>query len=343
MQNTASYLNDVHAELAPSDDTLSAARSRRDEVLAEARSYSGALRTYISGSIAHRTANQDTDADCGVVLDRRSYPRLGPDGEREGPNQIVEDVRELLRERLKEDHPDIRFRVTKRAIQVSFNEPLDDGTDPSVDLIVALTRKNGQGLWIPNNETKGWDASHPEYHTKVLTDDPADLRRVRAKVIRLAKGWNTQFAQPSLCSFNIEALALSCITEEHGVPDGLAELFRFAASDLKKRLTPDPAGVSKPIKLLMDRDVVVGRLKRAAKQVKDALDNDDDKEKVQEAMAGLYPNYVSPPSGSASKEAIASALRSGSPALGVSGGALSLGGSGGPSVKPTRSWGSERA
>ena len=212
-----------------------------------------------------------------------------------------------------------------------------------MDLIVALTRENGQGLWIPNNETGGWDASHPECHTKILTDDPAGLRRVRAKVIRLAKGWNTQFAEPGLCSFNIEALALSCITEKHSVPDGLTELFRFAASDLKKNLTPDPANVSKPIKLLMDRDVVVGRLKRAAKRMKDALDNDDDKTKVQEAMAGLYWNYVSPPDGSASKEAIASALRGGSPALGVSGGALSLGGSGGPSLKPTRSWGSERA
>ena len=341
MQNTASYLNDVHAELAPSDDTLSTARSRRDEVLAKARSYSGVLRTYISGSIAHRTANQDTDADCGVVLDRRSYPSLGPDGEGEAPNKIVEDVREFLREHLKEDHPDIRFRVTKRAIQVSFNEPLDDGTDPSVDLIVALTRKNGQGLWIPNNETKNWDASDPEYHTKVLTDDPADLRRVRAKVIRLAKGWNTQLTQPGLCSFNIEALALSCITEEHGVPDGLGEFFRYAASDLKKRLTPDPAGVSKPIKLLMDRDVVVGRLERAAKKMRDALDNDDDKERVQEAMAGLYPNYISPPSGGNAKEAIASALRRASPALGVSGGALSFGG--GPSLKPTRSYGSEHS
>ena len=343
MQNTASYLNDVHAELAPSNDTLSTARSRRDEVLAKARSYSGALRTYISGSIAHRTANQNTDADCGVVLDRRSYPSLGPDGEGEAPNKIVEYVRELLREHLREDHPDIRFRVTKRAVQVSFNEPLDDGTDPSVDLIVALTRKNGQGLWIPNNETEDWDASDPEYHTKALTADPAGLRRVRAKVIRLAKGWNTQLAQPGLCSFNIEALALSCITEEHGVPDGLAEFFRYAASDLKKRLTPDPAGVSKPIKLLMDRDVVVGRLERAAKKMRDALDNDDNKENVQEAMAGLYPKYISPPSGSDSREAIASALRSGSPMLGVSGGALSLGGSGGPSIKSTRSWGSERS
>ena len=324
MQNTASYLNDVHAELAPSDDTLSTARSRRDEVLAKARDYPGTLRTYISGSISHRTANQDTDADCGMVLDRRSYPKLGPDGVGEAPNQIVEEVRECLRESLKEDHPYIRFRVTKRAIKVSFNEPLDDGTDPSVDLIVALTSK-GQGLWIPNVKARDWDASDPEYHTKVLTDDPAELRRVRAKVIRLAKGWNTQFAEPGLCSFNIEALALSCIGEEHGVPDGLAEFFRFAASDLKKHLTPDPAGVSKPVKLLLERDAVVGRLNGAAEHMRDALDNDDDKTKVQEAMASLYWKYVDPPEGSNSKEAIASALRSGSPALGVLGGALSLG------------------
>ncbi len=340
MQNTASFLNDVHAELAPSDDTLPAARSRRDEVLAKARSYPGTLRTYKSGSIAHRTANQDTDADCGVVLDRRSYPRLGPDGEEEGPNQIVGDVRESLRDELKEDRPDIRFRVTKRAIQISFNEPLDDGSDPSVDLIVALTRK-GQGLWIPNNESKGWDASDPEYHTKVLTADPAGLRRVRAKVIRLAKGWNTQYAEPGLCSFNIEALALSCIDEEHGVPDGLAEFFGFAASDLKRHLTPDPAGVSNPIKLLKDRDIVVGRLEHAAGFMLDALDNDDDRAKVQEAMASLYWKYVDPPAERDSKEAVASALRSRTSVLGVSGGALSLGNTSTTSLKPTRSYGSE--
>lgn len=340
MQNTASYLNDVHAELAPSDATLSSARNRRDDVLKAARKYPGTLRTYISGSIAHRTANHDTDADCGVVLDRRSYPELGPDGEGGGPKDIVEDVRGFLREELKDDHPDIRFRVTKRAIKISFNEPLEDETDPSVDLIVALTRK-GQGLWIPNNETGSWDPSDPEYHTKVLTADPAGLRHVRARIIRLGKGWNTQYAHPGLCSFNIEALALTCINEEHGVPDGLAEFFRFAASDLKRNLTPDPAGVSKPIKLLKDRDAVVARLQRASKAMKEALENDDDKAKVQEAMASLYWKYVDPPAGSDSKEAFASALRSGKPALGVSAGSLSLGNSGVQSIKSTRSYGSE--
>ena len=340
MQNTAAILNDVHAELAPSDDTLTAVRSRRDDVLARCRDFPGALRTYNSGSIAHRTANHDTDADCGVVLDRRSYPMLGPDGEGEGPNQIVDDFRQSLRDRLKESYSDIRFRVTKRAIKITFNQPLADGSDPTVDLIVALTRI-GKGLWIPNIETRNWDASHPEYHTKVLTDEPAGLRRVRAKIIRLAKGWNTQYAEPGLCSFNIEALALICICEEHGVPDGLAELFRFSASDLKRHLTPDPAGVSKPIKLLQDREVVVSRLQKAAKWMGIALENDDDKTEVQDAMASLYWKYVEPPAGSESKEALASVLRSGKPVLGVSGGALSLNKTGTTSIKSTRSYGSE--
>ena len=340
MQNTASYLNDVHADLAPSDATLSAARSRRDEVLKAARKFPGTLRTYISGSIAHRTANHDTDADCGVVLDRRSYPKLGPDGEGGGPKDIVEDVRASLREELKDDHPDIRFRVTKRAIKISFNEPLDDETDPSVDLIVALTRK-GQGLWIPNNDAGSWDASDPEYHTKVLTADPAELRRVRVKVIRLAKGWNTQYAEPGLCSFNIEALALTCIEDEHGVPDGLAELFRFAAKDLKRRFTPDPAGVSKPVKLLQDRNIVVGRLEKASKSMKTALDNDDNPDALQEAMASLYWKYVDPPSGSKSKAGFASALRSGKTPLSISAGTLGLGAGTAPALKNTRSYGSE--
>lgn len=340
MQNTAAILNDVHSELAPSDETLSAVRSRRDDVLARCNDFPGTLRTYISGSIAHRTANQDTDADCGVVLDRRSYPDLGPDGNGEGPNQIVDYFRQFLRDRLKEYYPDIRFRVTKRAIKISFNQPLADGSDPTVDLIVALTRIE-QGLWIPNNEAMNWDASHPEYHTKVLTADPAGLRRVRAKVIRLAKGWNTQYAEPGLCSFNLEALALSCIGEEHGVPDGLAELFRFAASDLKKHLTPDPAGVSKPIKLLLDRKTVIGRLRKAAKFMESALENDDDKTQVQDAMASLYWNYVDPPAESESKEAFAFAIRNRKPVLGVSGGTLSLGNTSTTSIKPTRSYGSE--
>src|SRR3712207_8758808 len=55
------------------------------------------------------------------------------------------------------------FRSTpqKRSILIEFNEPIDD-EDPSVDLIVALTRAAG-GLWIPQLH-----ADRSEEHTSEL-------------------------------------------------------------------------------------------------------------------------------------------------------------------------------
>ena len=37
------------------------------------------------------------DADCGIVLDRRTWKSLGPDGDNIGPNDVVEDVRQFVR------------------------------------------------------------------------------------------------------------------------------------------------------------------------------------------------------------------------------------------------------
>ena len=99
----------------------------------------------------------------------------------------------------------------------------------------------------------------------------------------------------------------------------------------------------KPIKLLIDRDTIVGRLERATDFLDDAIDNDDDKIKVQEAMANLYWKYIDPPPGSNSKAAYAHSLRRNSSLVGVAGGALGLGASGTSPFKSTRSYGSERS
>ena len=99
--------------------------------------------------------------------------------------------------------------------------------------------------------------------------------------------------------------------------------------------------VYKSLKLLEDRNIVVGRLEKAAKSMRTALDNDDDPEALQEAMASLYWKYVDPPGGSNSKAAFASALRGGKTPLSVSAGVLNLGASPGPALKRTRSYGSE--
>lgn len=296
MSHTADLLEYVLGCLHPGDQVISAARARRDEVLGVVGRWDGCLRTYWSGSIAHRTANFDTDADCGIVLDRRTHPAFGPDGDGAGPKDIVEDIRQFLRAELAREHPDIRFRVTKRAIKVTYGEPVPDekGADPSVDLIVALTRRDAPGLWIPNLEQGRWDPSDPEHHTTLLTADPKALRQKRAHVIRLAKGWNVARSQPAVCSFNIEALALQSIQQGTEDAEALAIFFEHAAADLKKRQTPDPAGVSPPIKTLIDRQTAAERFSKAGVQLREALKHDSDECAVRSALSKLFEDHVDP-------------------------------------------------
>ncbi len=339
MNHIDEILVDIQTQIAPSDETLETVRNRRGEVLSIVGRYKGSLRTYTSGSIAHRTANDDTDADCGLVLDRRSYLELGPDGDGGAPNDIVEDVRCFIRDRLKQHHSEVAFRLTKRAIKITYNEPLPDDSDPSVDLIVALTRASG-ALWIPNLERKGWDASDPECHTRLLTTEPAGLRRLRSKVIRLAKAWNKQYSQPGLCSFNIEALALEAIKQEMSTADGLAALLDFGAKDLAKRRTPDPAGVSAPIKTLVDRETIAGRLKRTVETLNAAIESDSEND-ARDALADMYWVYIEPSPGSSSKASFAQALRRGNSAINVIPGGIAVSSLKGIPLKTTRAYGGD--
>ena len=314
MGHTQRILDDVRGKIAPSDDTLKAARARRDEVLGALKDFKGNLRSYASGSIGHRTANDDTDGDCGVVLDRRTYPELGPDGDKVGPEDIVEEARKQVRESLSEAHPRLATRLSKRAITIKFDEPLTadkDAPDPSVDLIMALTRRQADGLWIPNRNTKSWDAAHPEKHTEMLTNPPADLRRLRARTVRLVKAQNKQYSEPGLASFNVEALALECITEVQSLAEAVTTWFEYAAKQIEKGNTKDPAGVSGPIKLLQDRDIVVQRLEKAAKHMRAALDNDEDEDAVTESLSLVFWKYVQNNASDSSKAGLAAALRGG--------------------------------
>ncbi len=344
MGPTNRLLDDVRAQIAPADDTLSAARGRRDDTLNAAKKFEGALRTYNSGSIGHGTANDDTDADCGVVLDRRSHPSLGPDGDGEGPSDIMERVRGLVRDQLLATYPNLTTRLSKRAIILKFDQPVgtdEDAPDPSVDLIVALTRKDAPGLWIPNRDNESWDASHPERHTELLADPPAEIRRVRARTVRLAKAWNKQYRSPGLSSFNIEALALECVTEALSIGEAVTTWFEHAASEIERADTGDPAGVSLPIRLLEDREIVVSRLQTAAGHMRTALDNDDDEGVVTEELAAVFWKYIDKPAGEQSKATMASALRSGNSAFNKAG--QYAAGAAVSTLKTTRSFGDGNA
>jgi hypothetical protein len=315
---TRNLLDDVRSQIAPDDAALREARARRDTTRAAAKDFDGVRHSFASGSLAHGTANcpiherdKGLDADTGVVLDRRSHPTLGPDAEdQDGPTPIVEAMRDHLRRELRPDYPQVKFRITKRAILITFHEPLASGEDPTVDLVVGLERAGKPGLWIPNTETEAWDPSDPEEHTRLLTTkyDPKALRVTRARAIRLAKAENKRTAVPPLCSFNLEAFGLMFVEQGMDEPAALLALWEEGARDLRHRLTPDPADVSGDIKVV-DRQRARDRLQFAAGRLAQALDHDDDEAKVRAALQPLWPDFIPERPGEASKARTAAALR----------------------------------
>jgi hypothetical protein len=335
-------LSDIRGQIATDDTVLAEARERRNLVAASAMGIGGALRRFSSGSVAHGTVNKPvTDADGGIVLDRRSYPDLGPDGNDDGPHEVAKELIELVGPKVRSKYPKAKVKRSRRGLLVTFSEPLGDDEDPTVDMIFTLTRKDEEGLWIPDLENGTWTASDPEKHTELFTAGTRALRALRARVTRLGKAWNKQWADGdrALSSFNIEALVWEFITDSSmSLDDAMAGWFRYAHDELKKGRTKDPAGVSDPIRLLLPKDTVVKRLGHAADRLEHALAHEDDEDAVREDLASVFHGYVDPPAGS--KAATAAAVRRGNQGIGASAIGIVVGGE--KAMKTTRAYGARR-
>jgi len=334
MGHCDNVLSDVRNQIDASDAPLAEARTRLALVREIAVGFPGALRTYPSGSIAHHTMIAPvTDGDGGVVLDRRIYPELGPDGGGEEPRVVTEKLCGLLGPQIRESYPRARCGTSKRGPKIYFGKPIED-QDPTVDLVVALTRRKGDGLWIPNLEKNTWEASDPERHAALFNGGALAIRRTRRQVIRLAKAWNRQFSEPAFCSFHLSALALESVQGGLGLPAALGQFFSDAAASLRQGSTADPAGVSPPIKLRVSRDVAIGRLDKATDAVSSALEHDDDLQAVQSSLATVFWDYIDAPEVSP----LAAAVRTLRPRTPVTTTTLGLGGAA-ALVKPARAYG----
>lgn len=287
-------LAEVRKQIEPTDEPLNEARKRLQLVRDAADSFPGRNRTYRSGSLAVHTMNEPvTDGDGGLVLNRTNYPHLGPDGGGEIPDVVVEDLRNHIGPIIRRTYPNAVVSLSKRGPKVHFHQPLPDGQDPTVDLVVALTRKEGNGLWIPNLKTSKWEPSHPERHVELLNGDTPSFRSIRRKVIRLAKAWNkSTFSTPLAASFVLSVWVWEFLEPGTGVATGLRTLFTKAADRIESgESTVDPAGVSADLQIDIGDASAVIRLRKAA----DALDvaiNADTLEDAQSALAIVFPKYI---------------------------------------------------
>lgn len=319
MGYTQEMLDKVSEKIAAPEAPLKEARVRLALVRATANGFEGALRTYQSGSLAHHTViDPVSDGDGGLVLDRVKHTTLGPEGKGESPSEIVSKICGLLGPELRKTYPNARCSTSKRGPKISFGQPVSlpnsrEAQDPFVDLVVALTRREGSGLWIPNLEKNTWEASDPEKHAELISSGTVTLVAKRRRVIRLLKAWNKQFTKPAFSSFHLTVLAHEHVVAGQSEAEALRAVFTEMTKELERGdSTKDPAGVSQPLKLLESREIALVRARAARDRLNEALENDSDEEKVALALSRLYSQYISAPPGDVTSKAV-SAIRRGGP------------------------------
>lgn len=293
---TEEILNDVRAESDAHAAPLAEARARLRLVRAKASLFPGTLRTYASGSIPQSTfIDPVDDGDGGVVLDRRAYPELGPEGGGAGPGRVTPLMCALLVPAVRTAYPEARCTTSKRGPKLVFGQPVEN-QDPTVDLVVAITRRDRPGLWIPNLHTDTWEPSHPERHVELFTSGDQALRRVRRRVIRLLKAWNKQFREPGFSSHNLSVWAWEFVRPGMGLATAFGTVLAKASARVEAgTATPDPARVSGSVKLLVGRAIAGRRLRTAADAVAEALEHDDDPEVVRSALSRVFYRYLDGP------------------------------------------------
>ena len=319
MGYTQEMLDKVSEKIAAPEAPLKEARVRLALVRATANGFDGALRTYQSGSLAHHTViDPVSDGDGGLVLDRVKHTTLGPEGKGESPSEVVSKLCGLLGPELRKTYPSARCTTSKRGPKISFGQPVSlpnslETQDPYVDLVVALTRREGNGLWIPNLEKNTWEASDPEKHAELISSGTTTLVAKRRRVIRLLKAWNKQFTKPAFSSFHLTVLAHDHVEIGQSEAQALHAVFGAVTKQLEEGVsTKDPAGVSQPLKLMESRETALVRARAARDRVGEALANDSDEEKVLLALSRLFSRHIEAPNSDLASKAVA-ALRIGAP------------------------------
>ncbi|WP_405759351.1 hypothetical protein [Streptomyces sp. NBC_00073] len=182
----------------------------------------------------------------------------------------MERARDAIREDLADEFPNLTVEVVgrRRAVLVRFGDPVTAGQpDFTADVMTAIPHPSGKGLFIPNVEIADkWDRADPITHTEMVLDAIDKTENTFARTVRLLKHWNCTHSKP-LCSWNIKALALECITSPMPLAEALQAFFTHAVQELKSRQTDDPAGVAGLIPLNLPISEVRKRLDTAREYI----------------------------------------------------------------------------
>ncbi len=261
-------LEDARKRVQVASEELTEARERRDKILAVLKGEFPGSETYVNGSVAHGDAlNPLTDVDVGVVV-FGAEDTYGPG--KKGPRDLMDRAADAIREVLRDEYQNLVVTVEgqRRAVWIQFGDPVTaNAKDFTADVLVTLDNLTGDGVYIPNAIQGTWDRAHPQKHTAMVLAANKASKGTYTHAVRLLKHWCRTNGKP-MCSWNIKALGLGCLTKSVPMMDALQTWFTYATDELSKGLTEDPAGVvEKPIGLNETTSVVLNRLRVASRHL----------------------------------------------------------------------------
>jgi hypothetical protein len=229
---------------------------------------------YVNGSIVQGDAMSPLrDIDVGIVLDVHD-PRCM--SQCCAPTRLVEEACRVLLTSLRKELPYAIGTLDgqRRSILISFGSQdyCPGVAEFTADVIVALNYRGGRGIPIPDLFADQWERSDPMTHIELIRNAALTSNQSFIRIVRLAKYWSRHHGTP-LYSWNIKALALKCLVNPMPLATGLRAFFQYAAESVSRELTPDPAGVSAPIRLGLSRHQAVMHLKSALVTMDYAIEN----------------------------------------------------------------------
>ncbi len=272
IQELDPFLLDIEKSIAITPPEYGEARKRLHALTSAMNEGLPGQRVYFNGSIEHGDAMTPlNDIDLGVIfIDPAAHVES-----RHSPARMMTVVGRVIENFAARSYPDVStsFADQKRSVVVHFASRQHAGDqDFTADVIAALDYPDGPGVLIPNLLTDSWDRSDPVRHTEMVHHANSSTQFTFNKVVRIVKLWSRRNGGP-LSSWNIKALALSCLTKPTSMTEGLYAFFHFAAESLATGPTRDPAGIGAPIGLELPRDRVISHVRAACEGLDKAIAN----------------------------------------------------------------------
>jgi predicted nucleotidyltransferase len=244
---------------------LEITKSEQEDAAARHASLRDLLRSKLPVKEDFLTGSYPRDTKTKPLRDIDVFIVLGDVTEKDDPNDVLDRVAGVLRERYGRD----RVVVDRPAVRVDFGAEVGSEADRVMSVEVVPAVVQGDQYQIADPARDGWMATDPSVHAEKATDANKAFDRRWKPLVKMLKKWNDHNGGPIEPSFLIEVMALGLVVPPWEGPWSREVRAFFASAGSRiDEIWPDPAGLGSPVSELLQANALA--LEQARVALRDA-------------------------------------------------------------------------